>query len=80
VQKVTQLIAEVSAASQEQAQGIDQVNNAVLQVDKVTQSNAANAEESSSASQELASHAGDLKRMVNVLTGIVGSRAANVRT
>ena len=46
---------EISAASAEQAQGIDQVNTAVSQMDKVTQQNAANAEESASASKNSAS-------------------------
>ena len=73
VQKVTQLIAEVSAASQEQSQGIEQVNTAVAQMDKVTQSNAANAEESASASEELSSQAQNLNAMVADLVNIVGT-------
>ena len=47
--KVAALVSEVTAASNEQAQGIDQVNSAVAQMDKVTQSNAANSEEAASA-------------------------------
>ena len=39
-------MAEIAAASNEQAQGIDQINTAVTEMDKVTQQNAANAEES----------------------------------
>jgi methyl-accepting chemotaxis protein len=74
VQKVAQLIGEVSAASQEQSQGIDQVNTAVAQMDKVTQSNAANAEESASASEELSGQAQNLNAMVNQLMGIVGGK------
>ncbi|MFW5882335.1 MAG: methyl-accepting chemotaxis protein [Planctomycetota bacterium] len=72
VNKVGQLITEVSAASQEQAQGIDQVTQAVTQMDQVTQSNAANAEESASASEELAAQAGELNEMVNSLVRLVG--------
>jgi len=71
-EKVTQLIAEVAAASNEQAQGIDQVNTAVSQMDKVTQSNAANAEESASASEELPGQAQELNAMVDTLVAIVG--------
>jgi len=71
-QKVTQLSAEVSAGSIEQAQGIEQVNVAVAQMDKVTQSNAANAEESASASEQLSVQARELNDMVNVLVQIVG--------
>ncbi len=73
VERVAQLIAEVSAASQEQSQGIEQVNTAVAQMDKVTQSNAANAEESASASEELSSQAQNLNTMVADLVNIVGS-------
>jgi methyl-accepting chemotaxis protein len=72
VGKATQLIDEVSAASGEQAQGIEQVNTAVAQMDKVTQSNAANAEESASASEELSAQADELTEMVGVLVKIVG--------
>jgi methyl-accepting chemotaxis protein len=78
VQKVTNLIGEVSAASNEQAQGIDQVNTAVSQMDKVTQSNAANAEESASASEELSSQAQELNAMVGVLAAVVGGSSAGV--
>jgi len=77
VQKVTQLIGEVAAASDEQAQGIEQVNTAVAQMDKVTQSNAANSEEAASASEELNAQARELNDMVNVLAGIVGGSKAS---
>ena len=49
--KVGGLVSEIAAASQEQAQGIDQVNKAMVQMDQVTQGVAANAEESASASE-----------------------------
>ncbi len=62
--KVNDLIAEIAAASQEQSQGIDQVNSAVAQMDKVTQSNAANSEESASAAEELSGQAEELSAMV----------------
>ncbi|MCK7504458.1 MAG: hypothetical protein MZV70_10490 [Desulfobacterales bacterium] len=58
------LVAEIAAASNEQSQGIEQVNKAVAEMDKVTQQNAATAEESSGASHELTSQAEDMKRMV----------------
>ncbi|MDL1970301.1 MAG: methyl-accepting chemotaxis protein [Candidatus Desulfofervidaceae bacterium] len=51
--KVASLVAEISAASQEQTQGISQVNTALSQMDKVTQQTAANAEELASASEEM---------------------------
>ena len=72
VEKVTDLIQEISAASEEQAGGIDQVNMAVARMDRITQSNAANAEESASSSEELSAQAHELNSMVGVLVRIVG--------
>ena len=71
--KVKQLIAEVAAASEEQAKGIEQVNAAVTQMDKVTQGNAASAEESASASEELSAQAREMSEMVSELSALVGS-------
>lgn len=78
VAKVGQIIGEVTEASKEQAQGIDQVNTAVAQMDKVTQSNAANSEEAASASEELSAQAKELEEIVRTLGGIIGgaTRAA----
>jgi hypothetical protein len=61
---VTDIIAEIAAASQEQSQGIDQVNRAVGQMDQVVQSNAAQTEELSSTARLLAGQAGDLQALV----------------
>ncbi len=74
--KTGNLIGEIAAASNEQAQGIDQVNTAVGQMDKVTQSNAANAEESASASEELSAQADTMNGVVNDLIGLVNGRNA----
>jgi methyl-accepting chemotaxis protein len=71
---VTNLVSEVASASQEQAEGIGQVNKAVAEMDQVTQNNAANAEESSSAAEELSGQAAELKSMVYVLMEIVGNK------
>lgn len=62
--QVDEMAGEVAAASQEQSQGISQVNTAVTQMDKVTQSNAANAEESAAAAEELTAQAETLKEAV----------------
>ena len=70
--KVNDLVGEIAAASNEQAQGIEQINTAVGQMDQVTQSNAANAEESASASEELSAQAEQLSQMVEDLQGVVG--------
>jgi methyl-accepting chemotaxis protein len=62
--KVSDLIAEIAAASNEQALGIEQVNTAVAQMNTVTQQNAANSEESASAAEELNAQAAELSNMV----------------
>ena len=64
VKKVADLIAEIAAASQEQSQGIEQVNKAVSQMDSVTQQNAAQTEELSSTAQTLAAQAEELSAQV----------------
>jgi methyl-accepting chemotaxis protein len=70
--KVGELVAEISAASNEQAQGIEQVNTAIVEMDKVVQTNSVNAEESASASEELSAQAEEMKVMVGNLTALVG--------
>ena len=62
--KVTDLVAEIAAASREQTTGLDQVTQALGEMDKVTQQNAASAEESSSAASELNGQAEELAAMV----------------
>ncbi|TFH52168.1 MAG: chemotaxis protein [Methanothrix sp.] len=74
--KVGELIAEVTAASHEQAQGIEQTNTAVAEMDKVTQQNAANAEESASASEELTAQAEQMMGTVGELTALVGGNSS----
>ena len=70
-EKVANLIGEVTAATNEQAQGITQINDGVGQLDQVTQANAANAEESASAGEELSSQAVELSDMVGQLVRLV---------
>jgi methyl-accepting chemotaxis protein len=69
--RVADLVSEIAAASTEQAQGIDQINKAVTEMDKVTQQNAANAEESASASEEMNAQAAQMKQIACELHGIV---------
>ncbi len=68
---VKQLIVEVALANAEQSKGVEQINIAVNEMDKVTQSNAAVAEESAAASEELSSQARVLQDMVNDLVALV---------
>jgi methyl-accepting chemotaxis protein len=76
-QKVGGLIAEIAAASNEQAQGIEQVNTAMAQMNQVTQQNAANSEESASAAEELSSQATELANMVSAFTLSAGGARRN---
>ena len=80
VTKVTELINGITKASQEQAQGVDQVNTAVAQMDKVTQQTASGAEESASAAEQLSAQAQNVKGMVDDLSALVGGQAAQRQT
>jgi methyl-accepting chemotaxis protein len=72
--KVGDLIAEITEASKEQSTGIEQVNLAIAEMDKVVQSNAANAEESASASEEMNAQAEQLRDNVGELIRMVGGK------
>jgi methyl-accepting chemotaxis protein len=78
--KVAGLLAEIAAACREQSLGIDQVNKAVGDVDKVTQQNAANAEESSAAAVELSTQAGQMQCMVEELLGLIGGQSKSSKS
>jgi len=71
VTKVSDLIDGITKASEEQAQGVEQVNTAMSQMDKVTQQNASGAEECASASEELSAQAQNVKGMVESLIVVV---------
>lgn len=64
VKKVNEFMSEISAASEQQSEGIHQINTAVAQMNQVTQQNAAYSEESASASQELTYQADQMKNMI----------------
>lgn len=79
VGKSSDLFAEISAASTEQAQGILQVNKAVGEVDKVVQQNASSAEEAASASGEMNAQAQFMKQHVAELVTLVTGRVSESR-
>jgi len=64
VKRVTDIMGEISAASQEQTSGIEQINQAVTQMDQTTQQNAALVEQASAAAQSLQEQAGSLSQIV----------------
>ena len=65
VKKVTDIVAEIAAASQEQSAGIEQVNKAVMQMDQTTQQNAALVEEAAAASQAILDQAMSLNAIIS---------------
>jgi len=78
VEKVVGLVTEITAASKEQAQGIDQINKAVSSMDQVVQQNSASSEESASASQELSAQAFHMKALVRDLFEKVAGAESDV--
>jgi len=74
VHKVTELIGVISNASAEQTRGVERVNQAVAEMDRVTQDNAANAEESASAALELETQAERMEGNLAELTALVGTK------
>jgi X-X-X-Leu-X-X-Gly heptad repeat protein len=82
VRRVTDLMGEIAAASNEQHKGIEQVNSAVVQMDQVTQQNAALVEQASAAAQSMAEQARSLRDAVSVFkvttaqAGFAGSGGA----
>ena len=64
VKKVSDIVAEMAAAAREQASGIEQVNKAILQMDQVTQQNAALVEETAAASQAMGGQARELQQLM----------------
>lgn len=65
VKRVTDIVAEIAAASKEQATGIDQLNRAVIQMDQVTQQNASQTEELSGTAESLAAQADVVRESVS---------------
>lgn len=77
--KVSELMDEIAAASQEQAQGVEQVNQAMTQMETITQQNAANAEESASSAEELNAQADNMRKIVGELSQLVNGKAVKIK-
>lgn len=75
--KVVELAKEVSSGSGEQAKGVDQVTATVAQMDKLTQGNAASAEETAAFSEELASQAAEMSATVAGLGALIAKFRTN---
>ncbi|MBO9738606.1 MCP four helix bundle domain-containing protein [Xanthomonas axonopodis pv. begoniae] len=78
VQRVTDIMGEISAASQEQSAGIEQVNLTVTQMDETTQQNAALVEEATAAARSMEEQAGQLTQAVSIFK-IQAERPAAIR-
>jgi methyl-accepting chemotaxis protein len=68
---VNELVGEITAASLEQAQGLEQINRAMSHVDAVTQKNAAGAEENASAATNMKVESAHLQKIVEALDELV---------
>jgi methyl-accepting chemotaxis protein len=66
VKRVTDIMADITAASQEQSSGIEQVNRSIAQMDEVTQQNAALVEEAAGAAESMQNQASSLAQVVSV--------------
>lgn len=82
VKCVTDIMAEITAASQEQRAGIEQVNQAIMQMDQVTQQNASLVEQAAAAAESLQGQAANLSGVVSVfkLAGAAGNQPSAVVT
>ncbi len=80
VKRVTDIMSEIAGASLEQSSGIEQINQAITQMDDMTQQNAALVEEAAAAAESLQDQAGQLAQAVSVfkLDGMAGSQQANL--
>ena len=75
--KVGELLGEIALSSNEQAQGIEQITTAVAEMDKITQQNAAAAEESASASEEMNAQAKNVNASIAEIFAIVNGKNFN---
>ncbi len=66
VRRVTDIMSEIANASQEQSAGIEQVNHSIIEMDAMTQQNAALVEEAAAAAQSLQDQANELSRVVSI--------------
>jgi len=76
IKKTAELVQDVAAASSEQSSGVTQINQAMAQVDTVTQRNASSAEELSSTAEELAAQSEQLQQLMTFFR-IAGERSAS---
>ena len=71
VTQIQEFIAEIAAASEEQAIGVEQINTNIMDMSQVVQQNAAQAEQSAAASQHMNHQSGEMKKMVHEMTVMI---------
>jgi len=76
VKRVTDIMGEIANASAEQSAGIEQVNMSIIEMDSMTQQNAALVEEAAAAAQSLQDQAGELARVVSIFKLVEGEEGA----
>jgi methyl-accepting chemotaxis protein len=76
VKRVTDIMGEIASASAEQSAGIEQVNMSIIEMDSMTQQNAALVEEAAAAAQSLQDQAGELGRVVSIFKLVEGEEQA----
>jgi methyl-accepting chemotaxis protein len=76
VRRVTDIMAEIMAATDEQTAGINEINHAISQMDQVTQQNAALVEEAAAASASMQEQAEQLAQVVSVFKVSAAAKAA----
>jgi len=84
IRHVTDIMGEITAASEEQSRGIDQINQAVMDMDDVTQQNAALVEQAAAAAGSMQDQAAKLTQVVSVFklngsSALIGKQAAASR-
>ncbi|MDM8535755.1 methyl-accepting chemotaxis protein [Desulfobacterales bacterium HSG17] len=72
--KVVNLVGEIAAASQEQALGINQINKAVTEIERITQQNAASSQETAAASEQMNAQAEYMKSLLDALSILIGGK------
>jgi len=78
INKTSDLVQEITAASEEQAAGVSQINSAMNQLNQVTQQNASSSEELASTAEEMSTQAEQLQQSMSFFTLEAGDRASNV--
>ncbi|MGM0608094.1 MAG: methyl-accepting chemotaxis protein [Candidatus Muiribacteriota bacterium] len=81
IEKTSQIATEVDSSIDEQAKGVEQVNIAISQLEKATQSNAATSEEAAAAAEELTGQAENLSEIVDILSLVIyGAKGRDVKS